>query len=120
VAFGLILFWILTFGLVFCLILVSNNLDNEQTTGQQSSRNTSHCEGAFLEKNHRRAFLSILFFLECLNSFKKILELDFRQIDASKVVYHNIKNFGNSDDGDFMMVTESLSCLLFSLCWRFS
>ena len=94
-AFGLILFWILTFGLVFCLILVSNNLDNEQssTTGQQSSRNTSHCEGAFLEKNHRRAFLSILFFLECLNSFKKILELDFRKIDAAKVVYHNVKNF---------------------------
>lgn len=69
-AFGLISFWILTFGLVFCLILVSNNFDNEQgsTNGQQSSRNTSRCEGAFLEKNHRRVFLSILFFLECLNS----------------------------------------------------
>ena len=70
VAFGLILFWILTLGLVFSLILVSNNLDKEQgsSNDQQSSRNTSHCEIAFLEKNHRRVFLSIIFFLECLNS----------------------------------------------------
>ena len=77
-AIGLISFWILTFGLVFCLILVSNNLDNEQgsTNGQQSSRNTSHCEGAFLEKNHRRVFLSILFFLECLNSSIRALRLE--------------------------------------------